>query len=62
MKNKARVYEIILKVVDDYPTEEQLSGVKEVRENVAHDLKLANDLKLGLDSLKIRSLKVREIK
>ena len=53
MKTKKRVYEIILKVVDDYPPEEQLSGVKEVREE-------AENVDLG--TLKIRSLKVREIK
>ena len=56
MKAKARVYEIILKVVDDYPLEEQYTGVKAVRE----ELEGSGGLDLG--TLKIRSLKVREIK
>ena len=53
MKAKARVYEIIFKVVDDYPPDEQYTGVKEVRESVED---------VYLNSLKIRSIKVREIK
>ena len=56
MKTKARVYEIIIKVVDDYSIEEQFTGVKQVRE----ELEGGGGLDLG--SLKIRSLKVREIK
>ena len=53
IKTKNRVYEIIFKVVDDYPPDEQYTGVGEVRDSVA-------DVDLG--SLKIRSIKVQEIK
>ena len=53
MKTQNRVYEIIFKVVDDYPPDEQYTGVGQVRASVA-------DVDLG--TLKIRSIKVREIK
>ena len=53
MKTQNRAYEIIFRVVDDYPPDEQYTGVGEVRSSVA-------DTDLG--SLKIRSIKVREIK
>ena len=54
MKAKARVYEIIFKVVDNYPPDEQYTGAKEVRQAVEDTY--------WEGSLKIRSLKVREIK
>ena len=47
-----RTYEVIYKIVDDYPPEEQYVGAKEVREFLE---------KLDLEGLKLRSLKVREI-
>ena len=53
-KTKNRVYEIIFKVVDDYPPDEQYTGVGQVRQTV-------EGTDLG-GSLKIRSIKVREIK
>ena len=51
MKN--RVFEIIFKVEDDYPEDEQYTGVKALREAL-RDVDIAG--------LKIRSTKIREIK
>ena len=53
MKTQDRVYEITFKVIDDYPPDEQYTGIGQVRASVA-------DVELG--TLKIRSIKVQEIK